>query len=74
MVSQIIMGAVMLVLGLVNSFISVPAQTLLQERAPVDIRARVFSAFYTVSNAILIIPLVLAGSLTDLIGVVRPSC
>src|SRR5437588_9638229 len=57
LLSQVIMGACTLVLGLLNSFISVPAQTLLQERAPEEIRARVFSAFYTVSNAVLIIPL-----------------
>src|SRR5205823_8635447 len=71
LISQIVMGLMALVLGMLNSFISVPAQTLLQERAPEEIRARVFSAFYTVSNAVLIIPLVLAGTLTDLLGVVQ---
>ncbi len=71
LVSQVIMGIVTLILGLLNSFISVPAQTLLQERAPEYIRARVFSAFFTVSNAVLIVPLLLAGTLTDLLGVVQ---
>ena len=58
-------------LGALNSFVSVPAQTTLQERAREDIRARVFSAFYTVSNVILIFPLVVVGPMADLMGVVQ---
>jgi MFS family permease len=67
--SQVVIGAAGFFLGMCNSFISVPAQTVLQERAPEDIRARVFAAFYTVSNTILIVPLVIAGAMADLIGV-----
>lgn len=63
-----LMGALTLLLGLFNSFISVPAQTALQERSPEKIRARVFSAFYTVSNAILVFPVVFAGTMADLLG------
>ena len=63
-----IMGTLTFFLGLFNSFISVPAQTALQERSPEDIRARVFSAFYTVSNAILLVPVVLAGAMADFLG------
>ncbi len=70
-VTQVVIGVVAFGLGLANSFITVPAQTVLQEHAPPAIRARVFSAFYTISNAILIVPLLLAGGLTDLIGVVQ---
>jgi MFS family permease len=69
LLSQVIIGALAFALGIFNSFISVPAQTVLQERAPEDIRARVFAAFYTVSNAILIVPLVIAGAMADVIGV-----
>ena len=58
-------------LGLLNSFVSVPAQTTLQERARPDIRARVFSAFYTTSNIILLGPLIIVGPLADLAGVVQ---
>ena len=64
----IIMGGLTLFLGLFNSFISVPAQTALQERSPEEIRARVFSAFYTVSNAILLVPVGLAGAMADFFG------
>ncbi|HET6314494.1 MAG TPA: MFS transporter [Chloroflexia bacterium] len=63
-----LLGGLTLILGLFNSFISVPAQTALQERAPEAIRARVFSAFYTVSNAILIVPVFFAGAMADSFG------
>lgn len=65
-----IMGALVLVLGGFNSAISVLAQTALQERSPEDKRARVFSAFFTVSNAILLGPVFFAGALADSIGYV----
>ncbi len=55
-------------LGLLNSFIGVPAQTALQERTTEDIRARVFSVFFTVSNIILIVPVFFAGALADSLG------
>jgi MFS family permease len=71
LLTQVIMGALAFCLGVINSFISVPAQTVLQEHAPEHIRARVFSAFFTVSNAILIVPLVFAGALGDLLGEVQ---
>ncbi len=63
-----LMGFLTLLLGIFNSFISVPAQTALQERSPEKIRARVFSAFYTISNAILIVPVLFAGALADTLG------
>jgi MFS family permease len=66
-----LMMILIFMLGALNSFVSVPAQTTLQERAREDIRARVFSAFYTVSNIILLIPLVVAGLLASTIGVVQ---
>jgi MFS family permease len=66
----VVLGLITLLLGLFNSFISVPAQTALQERAPENIRARVFSAFYTVSNIILIVPVFFAGALADWLGYV----
>ncbi len=62
------LGFLTLLLGFFNSFISVPAQTALQERSPEQIRARVFSAFFTISNAILIVPVFFAGALGDWIG------
>ncbi len=58
-------------LGLTNAFIIVPSQTLLQERSTEQIRARVLSAFFTTSNAVALIPILFAGVLGDLFGVVR---
>jgi MFS family permease len=63
-----LLGALTFFLGLFNSFISVPAQTALQERSPENVRARVFSAFFTISNAILIVPVFFAAALADGIG------
>jgi MFS family permease len=62
------LGFLTFFLGLFNSFISVPAQTALQERSPQEIRARVFSAFFTISNAILLVPVFFAGAIADWIG------
>lgn len=58
-------------LGTTNAFIIVPSQTLLQERSTEQIRARVLSAFFTTSNAVALVPILFAGVLGDLFGVVR---
>jgi MFS family permease len=63
-----LLGLMTMLLGFFNSFISVPAQTALQERSPEQIRARVFSAFFTISNAILVLPVFFAAALGDWIG------
>jgi len=51
--------------------IMVPAQTFLQERAPVELRGRVFAVQLMLSNFASILPLLLLGGLADLIGVDR---
>jgi MFS family permease len=56
-------------LGATSSFILVPSQTILQERSPDHVRARVFAAFYTVSSAVSLLPVLFAGALGDLAGV-----
>jgi MFS family permease len=61
--------ALALVAGLGFVSIMVPAQTLLQERAPVELRGRVFAVQLMLSNFASIVPLVLLGGLADLIGV-----
>lgn len=63
-----LLGVMTFALGLLNSFIAVPAQTALQERSSEDIRARVFSAFFMVSSALLILPVLFAGALADSLG------
>jgi MFS family permease len=58
-------------LGIGNAFLIVPSQTLLQERSNEQIRARVLSAFFTTSNAVALIPILFAGVLGDIFGVVH---
>jgi MFS family permease len=69
---SVIVPAIMglaLVAGLGFVAIMVPAQTFLQERAPVDLRGRVFAVQLMLSNFASIVPLLLLGGLADLIGV-----
>jgi MFS family permease len=58
-----------LVAGLGFVSIMVPAQTFLQERAPVELRGRVFAVQLMLSNFVSIVPLLLLGGLADVIGV-----
>ncbi len=67
----LLLGLMAFVLGLLNSFIGVPAQTAMQERSPENIRARVFSFFFTAQNVILIVPVLLAGVLASTLGYVQ---
>jgi MFS family permease len=61
--------ALALVAGLGFVAIMVPAQTFLQERAPVELRGRVFAVQLMLSNFASIVPLLLLGGLADVIGV-----
>lgn len=64
----IVLGVLTFALGLLNSFIQVPAQTILQDNSPEAIRGRVFSAYQTMLNLLLIFPLVFVALIADLIG------
>jgi hypothetical protein len=61
--------ALALIAGLGFVAIMVPAQTFLQERAPVVLRGRVFAVQLMLSNFASIVPLLLLGGLADVIGV-----
>lgn len=56
-------------LGFSYALVNAPAQTVLHERSPAEIRGRVFAAQIVLANAVGIIPLVLAGSVADIFGV-----
>lgn len=58
-----------LIAGFAFVAIMVPAQTFLQERAPAELRGRVFAVQLMLSNFASIVPLLLLGGLADLIGV-----
>lgn len=59
------------VFGATVALISIPAQTVLQERSPEEVRGRVIATFFMVSNAFSIIPILFAGTLGDIIGIAR---
>ncbi|MBI4496292.1 MAG: MFS transporter [Chloroflexi bacterium] len=68
----LLVGAVMvlaLLLGLAYAVVNVPAQTVLQERCPVEVRGRVFATQFVVANAVSLAPLIFLGGLADLVGV-----
>jgi Na+/melibiose symporter-like transporter len=67
----VVAAAFAALLGVCNAFILVPAQTMLQERSPEHIRARIYATFFTVSNTACFIPILFAAALADLIGVVK---
>jgi MFS family permease len=49
----------------------IPGFTVLQERTDTESRGRIFGGIFTVINAAVAIPLLLAGVISDLIGVAR---
>jgi MFS family permease len=56
-------------LGFTYALVNAPAQTVLHERAPAEMRGRVFAAQVVLANAVGILPLILAGSVADIFGV-----
>jgi len=65
-----LIGAVMLMAlfaGFGFAAIMIPAQTLLQERAPERARGRIFAVQFTLGNLASIVPLLAAGGVADLI-------
>ncbi|MDQ3856173.1 MAG: MFS transporter, partial [Chloroflexota bacterium] len=57
--------------GFWAAFVTIPAQTVLQENSPDEIRGRVLSTFFTVSNAAAFFPILLAGAIADWIGILE---
>jgi MFS family permease len=64
----IVMATAMLA-GLAFVAIVVPSQTIIQERAPEEIRGRVFAVQLVLSNVATVGPLLFLGELADLVGV-----
>ena len=60
-----------LVFGAALGSVLIPAFTLLQERTTAETRGRIFGGIFTVINAAVALPLLLAGVLADLVGVAR---
>jgi MFS family permease len=58
-------------LGVSNAFILVPSQTLLQRGSPEHGLARVYATYFTISNIASFAPVLFAGAIADLIGVLK---
>jgi MFS family permease len=56
-------------MGFAYAMVNAPAQTLLHERAPAEMRGRIFAAQVVLANAVGILPLIVAGSVADIFGV-----
>ncbi len=56
-------------MGIAYAMVNAPAQTVLHERAPADMRGRVFSAQLMLANGISMVALLAIGGLTDALGV-----
>jgi len=56
-------------LGLTYAMVNAPAQTVLHERAPPEMRGRVFGAQLAVASLTAIFPLLLVGAIADIYGV-----
>lgn len=66
-----IVGVIVVVtfaVGVAYAFVHIPAQTLLQERAPADMRGRVFATQLVFGHAASVIPLLFLAGLADTSG------
>jgi MFS family permease len=56
-------------MGLTYAMVNAPAQTVLHERAPPEMRGRIFGAQMALASVASIIPLLLVGAIADIYGV-----
>lgn len=56
-------------LGFAYALVNAPAQTILHERAPAEMRGRVFASQLVLANLVSIVPLILVGGVSDVYGV-----
>lgn len=59
----------LLSLGVFNSFVSVPSNTILQEDADDRMRGRVYGVLTSLTGGVSIIPVIFSGILADVVGV-----
>ncbi|MDP2726511.1 MAG: MFS transporter, partial [Dehalococcoidia bacterium] len=58
-------------MGLAFAFITIPAQTILQERTPISLRGKVLATQLTMGNVATIFPIIFVGGLADLFGIAQ---
>jgi MFS family permease len=56
-------------LGLSYALLNAPAQTILHERAPAEMRGRIFTTQIVSANFFSLLPLLAIGAITDVVGI-----
>lgn len=64
-----IMVVLAFLLGIANSFVFVSANTILQEKTTDEVRGKIYGFLNSIVGAISLFPIIIAGGLSDLIGV-----
>lgn len=64
-----VMVVLAFLLGVANSFMFVPSNTLVQENTTDEMRGKVYGALNSIASFFSIIPVIMVGSLADLFGV-----
>ncbi len=64
-----IMGMLAFLLGISNAFVFVPANTILQERTKDEVRGKIYGFLNSIIGAVSLLPVIVAGGLSDAIGV-----
>ncbi|HSW47589.1 MAG TPA: MFS transporter [Candidatus Saccharimonadales bacterium] len=57
------------VLGVANSFVFVPANTILQEKTTDEVRGKLYGILNSVIGALSLLPIIIVGGLSDIVGV-----
>ncbi len=58
-------------MGISYALLNAPAQTLLHERTPTEMRGRVFASQMVLANGVALVPLAVVGGIADVYGVSR---
>jgi len=64
-----IMAVIAFILGIANSLVFVPANTLIQEKTSDEFRGKIYGFLNTIVGVLSLLPIILVGGLSDLIGV-----
>jgi MFS family permease len=73
LIGDVILGGAVVMavgLGVVNSFITVPAYTQLQEETDESMRGRVFASLFMITGTLSMLPVLFAGALADWLGLI----
>lgn len=59
----------LIMVGMSNAFLEIPVNTIIQENTPITVRSRVYGVLSTMTGGASIIPILVAGTVGDLLGV-----